>query len=82
MSHVHMNFPGLPRKLYIHTYDVLGILAIISGAIFVENILFSNFFLWKGAENYAIIVYFSALFHKKIKETKRKLKKQNCHLCT
>ena len=38
------------------TYDVLGISALISGAIFVENKFFSK----------SETAYFSALFHKKI----------------
>ena len=53
------------------TYDVLGILALISGAIFVENNIFSK----------SDTAYFSALFHEKIilKEciTFIKVKKQN-----
>ena len=47
---------SVAKKVVCTTYDVLGISALISGAIFVENNFFSK----------SETAYFSALFHEKI----------------
>ena len=64
-------FPWFAKKVICTTYNVLGISAVISGAIFVENIFFGK----------SETAYLSALFHKKIvlKEwiTFTKYEKQN-----
>ena len=39
---MHTNFPGLPRKWYVPQYNVLGILAVNSGAIFLRTIFLAN----------------------------------------
>ena len=39
ISYVYLDLPGSPKKVvWCTTYNVLGILALILGAIFVENI--------------------------------------------
>ena len=76
MSYVHMNFPGFTKKVLCTTYDFLRILALISGAIFVENFLLANLKL------YIFCTFSYKDYSKKKKNTFSKFKETKCCMCT